>query len=668
VKYVLVVLLLLAAVFSARFSHAQSNPCGYRSLPGFQSCFKVYDYDTKQEITSAILCAGRRINIRDCSGYAFDRDKVYYKITSTTGTGSCWPNFSFAPNDTVTTGILIPSGLGSSIRIHQNTPRPNTVDPNIDPTLGALLFSRDFQVRTAPVPTFTLARCGINQEFVRVTIQSPATNVSYFVQVGSTRVAATVPSGTYPVNGATSVTVSGRYNDAGADAALCEGTSSAQIIPTLPARTTPVFGRLAVQGTSLAFSFSGLQPEYRYELRQSGVAAPVTVVPSASNTTTYTLPSASLSACYSLRQTDACETTLTESITLCPVQLTATAAERRNVLTWSTSTANVTGFDIVRNEQPLASVTAGTTTFTDSLVTCGSAYRYQVTARVGSATSVSDVRTVTTVAAQPPRAPQLTASFTVTNAVELTLRVPARDTADRLLVRRSIGGSTQELTVPRRLPLPDQPGTVSLAQAPCYSARFRDPCGNNSPESTVCPPVLEARTTDANGNSVLLRWSAPAGQGSGWTYRLLLVDADGNTRSTLPVTSAADSLRDRNPPAEQQILRYRLEATASNGTRVFSNTASVTRQVRITVPNAFSPNGDGVNDVLLIKGRFLNNFTFTIYNRDGMAVFRTTDRNVGWDGRINGAMAAPQVFPYQVEVTDETGKRVSQRGTITVLR
>jgi gliding motility-associated-like protein len=178
--------------------------------------------------------------------------------------------------------------------------------------------------------------------------------------------------------------------------------------------------------------------------------------------------------------------------------------------------------------------------------------------------------------------------------------------------------------------------------------------------------VLAATAADRDGNQVQLSWAEPAGQGSGWSYRLLLLDAGNTVVSSRGVSGTANL--DATPPANQQVLRYRLEATSAAGLTVFSNVASVVRHVVVTIPTAFTPNGDGLNDVLEIKGRFLKNFNFTVFDRNGMVVFKATERTQTWDGRVRGVQAAPQVFPYQFEATDETGQRVVQRGTVTLLR
>jgi len=86
------------------------------------------------------------------------------------------------------------------------------------------------------------------------------------------------------------------------------------------------------------------------------------------------------------------------------------------------------------------------------------------------------------------------------------------------------------------------------------------------------------------------------------------------------------------------------------------------------IPSAFSPNGDGQNDVLYVRGRCLKNFTFQIFNRWGELVFETTDKNVGWDGTQNGQPLNTGVFVYKLEGTTWDDKQYIQKGNITLLR
>jgi gliding motility-associated-like protein len=88
----------------------------------------------------------------------------------------------------------------------------------------------------------------------------------------------------------------------------------------------------------------------------------------------------------------------------------------------------------------------------------------------------------------------------------------------------------------------------------------------------------------------------------------------------------------------------------------------------IFVPNAFTPNGDGTNDVLYVYSLYADELYFAIYNRWGEKVFETTDMNRGWDGTFKGRESDPGVFDYYLEVRCYNQKVFRKKGNITLIR
>lgn len=99
-------------------------------------------------------------------------------------------------------------------------------------------------------------------------------------------------------------------------------------------------------------------------------------------------------------------------------------------------------------------------------------------------------------------------------------------------------------------------------------------------------------------------------------------------------------------------------------------TVKVIDKTAIYVPTAFTPNGDGKNDVLraIAYGRVKLSH-FTIYNRWGQVVFSTENFNKGWNGTIQGKPAETGVFVWIIKATDElSGRAIEQKGTVLVVR
>ena len=91
----------------------------------------------------------------------------------------------------------------------------------------------------------------------------------------------------------------------------------------------------------------------------------------------------------------------------------------------------------------------------------------------------------------------------------------------------------------------------------------------------------------------------------------------------------------------------------------------------IFVPNAFTPNGDGENDVLFARSTVVDDtkeFIFRIFNRWGEKVFETNDISVGWDGTFKGKRLAPDVYDYYLEGFCIDNQSFLIQGNITLVR
>lgn len=88
----------------------------------------------------------------------------------------------------------------------------------------------------------------------------------------------------------------------------------------------------------------------------------------------------------------------------------------------------------------------------------------------------------------------------------------------------------------------------------------------------------------------------------------------------------------------------------------------------VYVPNAFTPNGDGENDIMFVRGRNITELYFAIYNRWGELVFETKDKSIGWDGVYKGMKVDPAVFDYYLKFKCEGGEESFMKGNITVIR
>ncbi len=86
------------------------------------------------------------------------------------------------------------------------------------------------------------------------------------------------------------------------------------------------------------------------------------------------------------------------------------------------------------------------------------------------------------------------------------------------------------------------------------------------------------------------------------------------------------------------------------------------------IPNAFTPDGDGMNDIFRIRGNSITDVYLIVYNRWGEKVFETRDLETGWDGTFRGKQLPPDVFGYYLEIVCFGGEEFRKKGNVTLIR
>lgn len=123
-------------------------------------------------------------------------------------------------------------------------------------------------------------------------------------------------------------------------------------------------------------------------------------------------------------------------------------------------------------------------------------------------------------------------------------------------------------------------------------------------------------------------------------------------------------------------ILYKLEVETIYGC-IATDTVGYTvlcQKDQVFIPNAFSPDGDGVNDILMVRGKGVSTVkSFRIFNRYGQVVFEkqnfsANDPSAGWDGRVNGVPASPDVYVFTAEVLCTAGANYTYKGNIALFR
>lgn len=114
---------------------------------------------------------------------------------------------------------------------------------------------------------------------------------------------------------------------------------------------------------------------------------------------------------------------------------------------------------------------------------------------------------------------------------------------------------------------------------------------------------------------------------------------------------------------------YHVRVTNSCGSKTDSISVFKECDFPIYIPSAFSPNNDGKNDVFKIPSVNRNKLTaLKVFNRWGQVIFHTTDAGKGWDGSINHMPQANGVYIYFVEMNGLSGKKLTAKGTVLLVR
>ena len=189
-------------------------------------------------------------------------------------------------------------------------------------------------------------------------------------------------------------------------------------------------------------------------------------------------------------------------------------------------------------------------------------------------------------------------------------------------------------------------------------------CTDSSEQTIVLENFLKADFTvfeDNCPNEAIAFTSAAEGRVVGHLWEF----GDGNSATDKdPAHTYANPGQQTAFPVRYTVLdQFGCRQTATKNVNIYSN-------CYLAVPTAFTPNGDGRNDVFRVLNAVkAEDLELTVFNRWGQLVFRTKDWKQGWDGRINGAPQPTAVYVWLLRYTHrDTKKRVEQKGSMTLVR
>ncbi|WP_346759669.1 gliding motility-associated C-terminal domain-containing protein [Agaribacillus aureus] len=483
-----------------------------------------------------------------------------------------------------------------------------------------------------------------------------------------------VPPHNYGVPNSYTITVRGIMN--GANDNCAERIVNINTVNNLvPASINSLNVTTIDPGTgSLVLSYS-LNPDIVYELEQAVNEAQnfqmVEVLTEPTLKIVENLNTQDNYYCYRIRATDVCSATTIYSDTICSIVLDAVAQDNNNSISWTTENLNFSNYTVIRDNNPISVINnAAQTRYDDSNVICNQDYCYQLVNNYANGLiSTSGQQCVTAFSTDIPDPIQEITSSVVNNEINITWDIPANETPARYFIRKSVNNepSAPVDTVDSNNYIDND---VNIpANTYCYNISYEDQCGNTSLLSPATCPIILTGSLESN-NQVSLTWTDYQGWSMGVNqYFVDVFDNEGNLLGSVPVGNTLSFLDDALARGSQ-ILFYQIRAVSNDATprESVSNIFRVQLEVLIFLPNAFTPNGDGLNDFFEAKGLFFQSFSMKIFNRWGELIFVSDNADVGWDGTFNGKLMPEATYVYRVDVTDFTGLKSSRSGGVLLLR
>jgi gliding motility-associated-like protein len=609
--------------------------------------FKAYN-SSGQEITQ--FCVGQLIRFKSCLPNT-EADKEYYdfdKSNNVNFSTDTTKSFTYTKAGTYTVTQLINTGTISQ-------------------------KERTFVVTDTPPPAFTVKACAQNQ--VSVTIKD--TNYDIFrvdfcdgTTLTLTRGASALHQ--YAAGAPLKVRVIASYTGS-----TCSGQAEVAVSP-LPAPSVPVLesSKITVPGQAgkVSLNIRNLQPAYLYVLERitNGSATPIdTLKNPATPTLTYPINNINTAnpMCFRVRVTDNCGSNLNLSSDLvCTQPLAAATGNNQVILTWPAypNNSNQISYALYRNGTLLQTLSPTQNSYTDADVVCGTKYCYSLTANLkDNRTAASNDTCVTAVTTLAPPAGTLSSTFNADNQVILTFKVPGNNPAKLITYQKSTANSPfSVLAATDKIIFTDT--AIPDKNQWCYQAFYEDNCGKSATISNITCPILLTGSISPDG-TINLEWSEYVGfTPGGAQYQLERVDATGTVLSVTPVSGT--TYREKiNSPEQQHI--FRLQATHVNQTeKTYSNILILRQDNSFRIPTAFSPNGDGLNDFFVVKGKIFGSFRLQVLDRWGQVIFVSTNPQIGWNGQIKGQDAPVGVYVYSLTTADSNGRPINKTGSFTLVK
>ncbi|MEM7656545.1 MAG: PKD domain-containing protein, partial [Bacteroidota bacterium] len=391
------------------------------------------------------------------------------------------------------------------------------------------------------------------------------------------------------------------------------------------------------------------------------------------------------SHCYKVTTTNFCgfESDLLGTEQHCTVEATATPLPTQIVVEWNPYQGwPVSQYEVYKvndygplNVSFVGVVPGNVTRFSEPFGDCFNEINYRILAIGENPMQISWSDTTqaageTGVVGSPPEAIRVTVerdTFTLLEWKPIDMRG-----LSSVRIERSVNGGDFEL----RASLPG--GEISFQDRDVrvddnsygYRLTAIDSCGNVTPQTAEQHSIL--LNVDKDENTNVLTWTPyrdwPLGVEN--YYVQIFNDTIQRWETVVDLTGNVTRFEDQITELDQGIYCYRILATRTGDTDVvsYSNEDCIRVETSVHGPNAFTPNGDGINDEFMMKGWHVASMNLQIFSRWGVKVFESNSIDEGWDGTFRGKQVEEGVYVYVARGVGNNGSVYVRKGSITLFR
>jgi len=386
------------------------------------------------------------------------------------------------------------------------------------------------------------------------------------------------------------------------------------------------------------------------------------IVQGTQNDTITNLQLTSASYCFRIASHDACSNFKVYSNEICSIYADIEAVNNSIDLNWNTSyPVNFSSFIVIRDSVNLVTLLTPGLNYSDSSALCKVSYCYYMEVQHvdGSLSRSNEICATGFSTSIPSSVDNVSATITsseilwswVTPVNEIVKSYSILDQTGLLLDTTSQNSTSTSYT--------NDPLT-------CIEIAYTNSCDNISVKSSLVCPLIISKTNNVDG-SLTLRWEAYNGWENGVnSYVVEIFDKNMNRLDSLDIGLQLD-YTDPLPSGNNQVSIYQVTVQAvDNGLLPsISNILRIERAPIIAVPNTFTPNGDNLNDIFVVSGKFIESVEISILNRWGAIIYQVNGSS--WDGTVNGKKVPLGNYIYQIIVKDFAGNQHIRNGTVLIL-